>query len=185
MSEVAYHAWTHRPKAQGGTDPIEMPAGFDMVHLWDWDYDTDNSVTTATWEPVVGIGGSDRYYNRATYSSGFTTGWDYDSGLNTSVSAEYLIQGWVQFWEDATAGEQRFVALNLGSGIRHIAEFVAVTATVGHLALPLPVQCITFGTSQADLEVWHNHGSDITIRDAEIRSIRLFRETDLTTEFRP
>lgn len=25
MPDVDYHGWTHRPKSQGGTDPIEMP----------------------------------------------------------------------------------------------------------------------------------------------------------------
>lgn len=27
MSEVSYHGWTHRPKAQGGTDPIQVSSG--------------------------------------------------------------------------------------------------------------------------------------------------------------
>lgn len=31
MSGPAYHAWTHRPRDQGGTDPIEIEAG---VEIW-------------------------------------------------------------------------------------------------------------------------------------------------------
>ncbi len=30
MTGPAYHGWTHRPKAQGGTDPIEFPEAGDL-----------------------------------------------------------------------------------------------------------------------------------------------------------
>lgn len=35
MPEVPYHGWTHRPKAQGGTDPIEFPGG-QMPFAYTW-----------------------------------------------------------------------------------------------------------------------------------------------------
>jgi hypothetical protein len=32
MPDVVKHAWTHRPRSEGGTDPIEIPAASDL--LW-------------------------------------------------------------------------------------------------------------------------------------------------------
>lgn len=184
MSGIPYHAWTHRPKDEGGTDPIEISPGWDVMHMYSWNYTTTNTVATATWTNICGLGGSDGFYQRAFHSPGWTTGWTLASGnINLGTSAEYLIQGWVQFNEDAVAGEQRFIAVDFGSSNRHLQEYVAVTATVTLLAMHLPVHTFYFGsTSTCFLEVWHNHGSNLTIRGAEFSVKRLTKESAGTIE---
>lgn len=179
MSGVPYHAWTHRPKAQGGTDPIEIPGGIDVIHMYQWDYDTSNAVGDTTWTNVCGLASSDGFFERVFHSNGWTTGWNLASGnVNLAVSAEYLVQGWVQFWEDASTGEQRFVAINFGSGNRHLQEYVAVSASTTLLSMRLPVHSFFFGTTAScGLEVWHNHGSNLTIRDAQFSVKRLVLES--------
>jgi hypothetical protein len=51
MSPVDYHAWTHRPKSQGGTDPIEIPSG---IGPWAMLTDGFAECNDATTYPVGG-----------------------------------------------------------------------------------------------------------------------------------
>jgi hypothetical protein len=153
--------------------------GLQVVHLYAWNYNTFNTVATETWTSVCGLEGTflDGFYEEVFYTDGFSTAWDCDAGtILMGTDAEYLLQGWVQFNEDASDGEQRFVAINFGSGNRHIQEYVANPNSLGNLALHLPVHTFWLengsGTT-AYLEVWHDHGSDITIRGAEF-SVKRF-----------
>lgn len=36
MPDVEYHGWTHRPKSEGGTDPIEFPSGSAMPFAYSY-----------------------------------------------------------------------------------------------------------------------------------------------------
>jgi hypothetical protein len=62
-----FHAWTHRPKAQGGTDPIDIPGGI----TWALAYGNDNMVDAgSTYEFIL----SELYSNDATGYEAFLVG---------------------------------------------------------------------------------------------------------------
>jgi hypothetical protein len=62
---VDYHAGTHRPKALGGTDPIDFPAASSSAWLEDLLANgTGLNVANDNWEPVVtGTGANQRWLN--------------------------------------------------------------------------------------------------------------------------
>lgn len=77
---VDYHAWTHRPKALGGTDPLEV-AGTSAALLHELDVSGGASITADTW-------------TRITPASGirfFGEGWQSDS--DWTVSHDGAIDG--------------------------------------------------------------------------------------------
>lgn len=49
MPDVVKHAWTHRPRSQGGTDPIDMPGGI----TWALAYGNDSMVDAGSTYPFV------------------------------------------------------------------------------------------------------------------------------------
>lgn len=159
------------------------------MHLYSWNFDTVDTVTTATWTNVCELGGgSDGFFEQAWHTIGFTQSFSFDNGTVTLAAYHYHVEGWVQFNENASAGEQRFVGLNFGGGDRRIQEYVAVAGSVGNLALHLPVHApilFTGGSGSVGLEVYHDHGSDLTIRGAELVVRRFAAYAAGTDEARP
>jgi len=63
---VDYHAWTHRPKAQGGTDPIDLGEALPYAFMV-WDEGTSIAVDT----PINFFGGSPALESVAAWSFGY------------------------------------------------------------------------------------------------------------------
>lgn len=171
-----------RPAPEVPTSAGAVP----MIRLYSWNYDTVNTVPESTWTNVCGLASSDGYFESVFHSNDWTTGWNFDAGsINMAQSWDHILHGWVQFWEDGVDGEQRWVALNFGSSLRHVQEYVADADSYLNLALHLPVHTAYFGTATVGLEVWHEgSGGDLTIRGAELAVYRILKETDGTIEDR-
>lgn len=182
------HGRTHCPT---GSDPIPAEClssgSVEVLYLSAWNYDTVNTLATATWTSVCALGGSDGFFEDSWKTSGYGQSFSFDTGVATLGAYHYHVEGWVQFNENANAGEQRFVALNFGSGDRRIQEYVAVAGSVAHLALKLPVHSpyITSGSGNVFIEAYHDHGSDLTVRDAELVIRRFSSYASGTFEARP
>jgi hypothetical protein len=188
MPDVVQPAMHGRDHCEGGSDPIPCLRR-EFVHLFTWNYDTDNTVPDQTWLGVANFG-LGRGYFEESYSVG-VWGIDYDSGtISTGQAAEYLVTGWVQFNEDAAAGEQRMVAVCRGSTTnRYINEYTFQTESVGEAQAKLgaPATPFILGTGNLDvfLAVWHNAGGDLTINDAELSVYRWQRVFDTDYATRP
>lgn len=163
--KLALHGRNHCPN---GEDPIPCLGG-EVVHLSSWNTDTSSNFPTATWRPVANDT-NDSYFEEAFYR-GDNWIYDFDTGQVTlAPKAEYHITGWVQWGDDANDGETRIVAVNVGATDRYINTFTFTTSTTTLALLKQPVsmsfQSINLLT-EAWLEVWHDHGSDIALVDAE------------------
>ncbi len=75
------------------------------------------------------------------------------------------------------------MAINFGSSNRHIQEYVANANSTGNLSLHLPVHTFYFGTSSTcQVEVWHDHGSNLTFQGGEFSAKRFTHEANGTIE---
>jgi len=156
--------------------PAQLMEPVDFVHLYSWNYDTDNAVPTATIRPVCDFASGRGFFENAlVVGDGWT--WNYDTGtVGVLVAADYLMSGWVQFNENANNLEQRIIILTFGASDRYIQihPFVTASGAIAQYKLPVTApRSTTLGTTSVHLEVWHDHGSDITIRDAELAVYRM------------
>jgi hypothetical protein len=168
---------SHRPA------PVVVPAGaIEGVILYAWNYDTDNTVTTTTWTSVAAFTAGGGFYEEAfEFPLNSSFGWDHETGIiSNSTDGLYVAHGYVQFWDDAVAGESRAIAINHGSSLRYVNEITCKTATgVGdHHLIVSESWLVGFGSYSAMLECWHDHGSDITIRDAQFSVFLMGLYTD-------
>jgi len=152
--------------------PIAPPAGaIEGVILYAWNYVTTNTVATTTWSPIAASASGKGYFGEAfefPLNSSFT--WDFNTGLiSNATDGLYIAHGYVQFWDDAVVDESRAIAINHGSSLRYVNEITCKTITgVGdHRLIVSESRLVGFGDFSASLECWHNHGSNITIRDAQ------------------
>ena len=161
----------------------------DIVHLFTWNYDSDNTVPDQTWFSICNFG-LGRGFFEESYHVG-TWAFNYDDGtVSTSIPAEYQVSGWVQFADDANDGEQRIVAVCRTSvSDRYLNSFTFQTDSVGEGQSKLAAAAtpIILGSGNLDvfLAVWHNHGSPIAINDAEIAVYRIRPVSDDNYEARP
>lgn len=92
MSGVDYHAWTHRPKAQGGTDPLELTSELPWARI-ERGYDlADQTIGNNT---NVTINGYNHVYNMGAGESGldaFTDSTGSNLGLRVDVPGVYLVK---------------------------------------------------------------------------------------------
>lgn len=180
----SYHGWTHAPKAQGGTDPIPSIESIEGVILYAWNYDSDNTVPTQTWTPLGAYAGGGGYFEESfEFPLNSTFSWDHETGtVGNSTEGLFVAHAFVQFWDDANVGETRAVAFNHGSSLRYVNSHYIPTATgVGdHRLIVSETWLAGFNPISVSLECWHDHGSDITIRDAQIAVYRMGR--DLTAD---
>jgi len=151
---------------------ITLPTGaVEGVILFAWNYITDNTVTTVTWGPSAAAASNKGYYNEAfefPFNSSF--GWDFNTGTITNATdGLYVAHAFIQYNEDANVGESRAIAINHGSSLRYVNEIYCATATgVANNRLTISESWLVgFGSYSASVECWHNHGSNLTIRDAQ------------------
>ena len=182
MSE--YHGWTHRPKAQGGTDPIPGLAGsWEWAELNSWTYRSANGpIPTDTWTPVaVGAdsGGLslDGGFQSSFVSSGFVgsvdaSGDGYAHGILMPSESMCFAIGWVQFNEDFADGDVAGAAINSGGGNRIFNTIPcdgAGSAPGVRFSICAPVGGdVVLGSTGAILEVYHHSSGDKTLRDAQL-----------------
>lgn len=176
MPDALYPALHGRQHCPGGEDPIPCLGG-EAAILYSWNYDTDNTVAQSTWTPVADFAGGGGFFEEA-FSKGTNWTWDYDDGLITSgIAALYEVEGWVQFNESATNGEQRIVGVNFGSSDRYINEYTFKTTSSIEGGYKLFVRTHRLALSGLGtgpwLEVWHDSGSTRSIRDAQFLVRRL------------
>lgn len=92
----ALHAWTHRPKSQGGTDPIELPGGPE----WCLAGIEEESIDPTT-DPAVGSGTIELYRIPFTYIAK-STGSSFElSTPDVNLLSEWLIvndAGYYHMW---------------------------------------------------------------------------------------
>jgi hypothetical protein len=139
-----------------------------------WNYDSDNTVADQTWTSIANFSGGGGFYEETLVSPDTQTdiSWDFETGELTLGSPwVYDVFGWVQFWDDAIVGESRVVGIRQpGGSLRYVQEFTSVDTTEPVALHRLPIfipRVVGFSTFVCRLECWHDHGSDITIRDAE------------------
>lgn len=126
---VDYHAWTHRPKALGGTDPIDVSGGTSAALLTSLDFVTDPSdlvIPADTWVQIAAPGVGRK----------FMQGWDLDGDwtLNGDTGQiqrlEYaLYVGYLSVaFTDADPGDTCGVAIRYlaSGGYFHINSTVAL-----------------------------------------------------------
>jgi hypothetical protein len=171
VSGVPYHAWTHRPKAQGGTDPVSF-SSTEVAILAGWESISTGDITTSTWTDV----NADGFYNDG-YSSSSDMIYDLDTGLIQMPDAKlHWAVGWIQTFGGFSTGDILAVALNLGSSFRVINSIVCgASGVLGdlHLQVAGPIWAGIGGANRVHLEVWHNHGSAITLQDAQLTVAQL------------
>lgn len=78
MPDVPKHAWTHRPKAQGGTDPIEVSGGF-----------TPSWATVTQFADLITKAGG--YYRARFVTLATNDTSNYDNSAVTSGRFDYLL----------------------------------------------------------------------------------------------
>jgi hypothetical protein len=190
MPDVVQPALHGRDHCLGGSDPIPCLGG-QRVHLFSWNYDTDNTVPDQTWTPVANFASGGGLYEEVAHSDPLKAmAWDYDTGtIALTPPYFYEIGGWMQFNEDTQIdNELRVVAINFGSSLRYIVHYRFDIAdgslSAAHLPAPRVRALISFGGAQYPwMEVWQNSGGDLTIRAAEYYAERLI--DNLAFEARP
>lgn len=188
MSGVPYHAWTHLPKEQGGTDPVLISGGDAVCYLDSWNYLTSNTIPTTTWRAVANSTNVSFFEDAwVTPDTGLT--YDFDTGIITmNDDAAYQITGWVQWNEDFENGEERIIALNFGASFRviNVYNLDAAHGTIGQHPLFVASPCIVgFGSASVYLDVWHNATASRSIRDASLMVERSALVADMTYTARP
>ncbi len=152
----------------------------ESVALYAWSYTTNNLVADKTWTAVARQSGGLQYgyfgtawLSNSAANPNFT--YNFDNGqLSHSTDAHYIVHGWVQFWDDAVVGESRAIAINRGSSYRYVNEITCRTITgVGDQHLTVTAHILSDALPTCWLECWHDHGSNISIRDAAIFATKL------------
>lgn len=102
MSNVPYHAWTHRPKAQGGTDPIQVPSASYARASRIWPADDALELTTpGTLTPIPFT--QMWTNNTAVFGKDDGTFLLDDSGIRPKVAGLYKAECKVEFIHDGNA----------------------------------------------------------------------------------
>ena len=104
MSE--YHGWTHRPKSEGGTDPIP---GFAFARVA---YTNTHTIASSLGSYTV-IGGATPVNNSESVDSGDLTA--QADGIHASKAGVYLVSGW-SLWDDINWTDKRRTVLRFGGG---------------------------------------------------------------------
>lgn len=177
MSDVPYHAHTHRPKAQGGTDPIEIEAGrVPWVVLW-------GGATTApaagtempipfeviTWDQLLVTKDGD-YFDWVITDDG-------DTG-NDRFEVILKKRGWYSYelktqWDQTTTGG----ANSLGYAV----QFISADPPTGFYFDEFPIK------QAADwFDVNYEEGLFEMLEDEMIESAgRLWKNTDADRQLKP
>lgn len=118
---VPYHAWTHRPRSEGGTDPIEIPssnrnrvvkyaiggAEWKTCALWD----TGPTGVTKTVDPTVPFGGyielngDQEYFVLGAPLGPQWSSWAIDMAYRTTSDSGKVLFDWQTQLVDGTATE--------------------------------------------------------------------------------
>lgn len=155
----------------------------EVAHYFGWNYDTDNTVPDQTWTDVANLGTGGGFFEEIFYSPtdiemGFDCG---DGTFTTTVQAEYVFYGWVQFNEDVQIdNELRITAVHFGASDRIIQtnRLDIADGSIGELKFPVTApRLLGSGSLFAALQCWQNSGGDLTIRDAEFW-VRRFERVD-------
>lgn len=152
------------PNAGGGTS---------VVHMFAWNYDSDNTVPTDTWTDVASLGSGGGFFEEVFYSPtdpGLL--WDCTTGeFALSELAEYTFHAWIQYAENAQIdNEKRLLAVKTATSDRMITEFTFDIADGNEAATKLQhssFRLLGFGSVTYSFQVWQNSGGDLTIVDAE------------------
>ena len=115
MSGIPYHASTHLPKSQGGTDPIEMPGGNDWFYAI-WSQSTV-SYAANTWGEIASVDAFGQEYFEYFISDPNEPGFAFDEATGIlSWDPDYLIFVTGQtLWSDSfSVGDTVGVGLNFG-----------------------------------------------------------------------
>lgn len=138
MSGIPYHAWTHRPKAEGGTDPLPTMGAYDSALAYDAGVDGLTSVNNATLTTVtfdnlyVSIGATAFQINVAPAPA-------------TSAPFKILKDGWFfvgfNFEYAATFTDVRFFQVLAGSGIDTRPGMSASTSLTSEISSPYEREC--------------------------------------------
>lgn len=115
MPDVPYHAWTHRPKAQGGTDPLP---GFAGEYAW-MDKTTDTTIGTGSVSVIASYntGSSDS----STFDVDASAGYIYL--LRTGI---YAVSCQLKWTVDPAPG---YVAVDVSSSVEHPFDTTSDIAT--------------------------------------------------------
>jgi hypothetical protein len=172
MSPVDYHAWTHRPKALGGTDPIEG-MGNEVAILTGWEAISTGEVTADLWTAVT----SDGFYNDGYADSEFLIDLD-DGTVGGAVKTLYWAQGWIQINETLAQGEVLIGAIlnePEGAGAWIVNQLTAGASGVrsqDKLFVGGPVWN-PLTTPSLALYIYHDSASTVSIREATLTVVRL------------
>lgn len=186
MSPVDYHAWTHRPKALGGTDPISLP-GNESAGFFGWEPDSTGAVPSTTWTSVGSIG------------SALATCVTLENDTNYSVNENTCVISWTQSALIYVIGQVRFAsALNAGEAVGVRLQFgggVGATDVVSTHIIPggglsfgstshfYGVCGWTFGIGQVELQVYHDNAASRTFESADLSCFTVCLESDAETVF--
>lgn len=178
---VDYHAWTHAPKADGGTDPIPFPTNSYCWMRWAG----PEVVTVNTLLNPAILGTPD-----IPYEEGFIVENDqasFDVNLTAGIiewgnPGEYLATGWANFNGGATVGSSLGVVIDLGSSggfstFRVGNQIIADGINEGfRITVTTPVFSFNpgvFGHDSVRLLVYHDDASGQDLNSAQLHVIRL------------
>ena len=118
MSEIPYHGWTHRPKAQGGTDPVPIEAGGSLPYAYMRWVDSQAVAANTIFNPATGPSPDVPYDESLIYDPDGLAGFqcDRDTGIiDASELGLYYIHAHAEWNGTGSAGETLGVIIDKGS----------------------------------------------------------------------
>lgn len=175
MSGVNYHAWTHAPKAQGGTDPITFPSGSSSVELSAIASTNTGGldIPANTWEDAVSVA----QLREFTYAFASDGDWSFSNAtgiIERSETAAYVGHAQIA-WQSIAVGDVIGVAFEF-NGVANRFENViqVVSGATGRVSVTAGlVTNLGFPNPGARAYVYCNPAATITRMEFIVRRFEL------------